>query len=64
MNLIASDVSGGVKPQRNHLSSRERKLMKLNPWFEKLKNNKTFSALQLKEDDRIKILSVTKVIRD
>ena len=45
MNLIASDVSGGVKPQRNHLSSRERKLMKLNPWFEKLKNNKTFSAM-------------------
>ena len=60
--MISSDVGGGVKQQRNHLSSRERKLNKLNPWFEKLKNNKTVSPLQLKEDERIKVLSVTKVI--
>ncbi|CDW75551.1 UNKNOWN [Stylonychia lemnae] len=60
LNYISSEVGGAVKHQRNHMNSRDRKMQKLNPWFQKVKTNKTVSPQVLREDEKIKVLNVTK----
>ncbi len=42
----------------NEVSSRNRKMRKLSPWFEKIKSKQTVSSKLQKEEDRVKILNI------